>query len=198
MSSSRLLVFQSLSEDENFKCLVETQGRIGESFLQKSKTSEKKSWFLSLAVWLLHNLELNYIKSLLYTQLHKLSSLLSCPGFFSIHVFANRIFWIVLRNLRWIYFFYGYFVIYMIERGEKCYHCLECYNINILVSTSYCAPTSHFIFIFWLSIDFFLSVIYICRNHIKTSKGCHLLLFWYWCQVFQVILVLVFKLFDLC
>lgn len=41
------------------------------------------------------------------------------------------------------------------DGGGDCYHCLECYNINILVSTSYCAPTSHFIFIFWLSSDFF-------------------------------------------
>lgn len=40
-------------------------------------------------------------------------------------------------------------------RGRKSYHCLECYNMNILVSTSYYAPTSHFIFIFLLSIDVF-------------------------------------------
>lgn len=91
------------------------------SFFKKAKPQKKKSWFLSLAVWLLHNLELNYVKSLLYTQLHKLSRLLPCPGLYSIHVFANRILiWIVLRNLRWIYFFHGNFVMYtMIEGGES-------------------------------------------------------------------------------
>lgn len=64
-------------------------------------------------------------------------------------------------------------------RGKKCYPCLECYNMYILVSTSYCAPTSRFIFIFLLSIDFLKNFIYICKNHIRTSKKHHLLLFGY-------------------
>ena len=52
-------------------------------------------------------------------------------------------------------------------RGKKCYPCLECYNMYILVSTSYCAPTSRFIFIFLLSIDF-LKILF---TYAKTTSG---------------------------
>lgn len=122
-------------------------------FLKKQNIKKKKkSCFLSPAVWLLHNWELNCTKSLLYTQLNKLSPLLTsqdshvcpqavnmnCVKKFKVAVFLNR----VLRDIH-----HG--------RGRKCCHCLECYNMNILVSTSYCGPTSHFIFIFLLSIDVF-------------------------------------------
>lgn len=85
-------------------------------FLKKQNIKKKKkSWFLSPAVWLLHNWELNCTKSLLYTQLNYPLFLLV-----RIHMFAHRLLiWIVLRNLRWLCFLIGYFVIYIMGGGES-------------------------------------------------------------------------------
>lgn len=52
------------------------------SFFKKQNIRKKhKSWFLSQAVWLLHNLELTCTESLLYTQLNKLSPPSHWSGF---------------------------------------------------------------------------------------------------------------------
>lgn len=85
-------------------------------FLKKQNIKrKKKSWFLSPAVWLLHNWELNCTKSLLYTQLNKLSPLLTsqdthvCPQAVNMNCVKFKVVCFLIRC----------FMIYMMGGGER-------------------------------------------------------------------------------
>ena len=118
MLCSRLLVFCGRWKMKISSIWLRHREGMERSFLKKQNIRKKhKRWFLSQAVWLLHNLELNCTKSLLYTQLNKLSPPFSLVR---IHIFAHRLLvWIMLKNLRCLCFLNGYFMIYMMEGGKS-------------------------------------------------------------------------------